>query len=161
MLQQSRRPALLPEAVAAGLRAASWTREAAAESWRLLRAATLSEEECLESGQCCRAGECTAPAAKERLGDLDTPGRGLWSVLWPGPRQRECCKALNLAGPRLRSSGGSWDQGRPVGDGEPKPPGAGSAAVGTPMVVIAVAAKKWGPTEVKTVDVVDGPMVAG
>ncbi|KAJ1163194.1 hypothetical protein NDU88_003657 [Pleurodeles waltl] len=72
-LQRSRGRATLPEAVAAVLRAALWMRQAAAESRRLLGAATLSEEACLEPGRRCRAGECAVPAAKERLGDLDPP----------------------------------------------------------------------------------------
>ncbi|KAJ1208971.1 hypothetical protein NDU88_004350 [Pleurodeles waltl] len=43
-MQRSHGRALLPEAVAAGLLAASWTRRATAEPWRLVRAAALSKE---------------------------------------------------------------------------------------------------------------------
>ncbi|KAJ1098751.1 hypothetical protein NDU88_003858 [Pleurodeles waltl] len=43
-MQRSHGRALLPEAVAAGLLAASWMRRATAESWRPVRAAALSEE---------------------------------------------------------------------------------------------------------------------
>ncbi|KAJ1151939.1 hypothetical protein NDU88_004718 [Pleurodeles waltl] len=69
---------------AAEPRTALWMRWVAVDSWRPLRAAVLSEEARLEPGRRCWAGECAAPVAKKRLGDLDTPGHGLWSVLRPG-----------------------------------------------------------------------------
>ncbi|KAJ1187555.1 hypothetical protein NDU88_004330 [Pleurodeles waltl] len=53
-MQRSHGRALLPEAVAAGLLAASWTRRATAESWRPVRAAALSEE--VRQGGAARLG---------------------------------------------------------------------------------------------------------
>ncbi|KAJ1187558.1 hypothetical protein NDU88_004333 [Pleurodeles waltl] len=53
-MQRSHGRALLPEAVAAGLLAASWTRRATAESWRPVRAAALSEK--VRQGGAARLG---------------------------------------------------------------------------------------------------------
>ncbi|KAJ1200525.1 hypothetical protein NDU88_004348 [Pleurodeles waltl] len=97
-MQRSHGRALLPEAVAAGLLAASWMRRATAESWRPVRAAALSEE--VRQGGAARLLLILGPGApgwrqRAEASGVDSAGAPLIgtavAVKETGPHRSEDC----------------------------------------------------------------------